>query len=511
MADRNPKRAAKADTGTTKATAGKSAAKPGTGKATAAGKGKRVKKPLTAKRVIGRIFLGLLTGTLVLMIAAAVGAIWFYQRTELPDPNKDFQTSTTFIYYNDGKSKIGNFAIQNRTSITYEQMGEPIKDAVIAAENRTFWTDRGISPSGIARSAWNIVRGGEISGGGSTITQQYSKIYYLTSDQTMSRKFRELALAVKMGKEKSKQEILTDYLNTIYFGRGAYGVQAASRAYFNVDAGKLTISQAAVLASVLNNPSLYDPSGGEKNTKRLLDRYRYVLDGMLEMGKITKTEHDEAYAQLPSFPEIPENSRYGGTKGFIMAMVRDELLNQGFTDAQISGGGLQVTTTFDAKLQAQAVKTAQSYTASIAKDAAKKQDPNKLHIAIASVQVGTGEVLAMYGGPDYVKNTRNWAATPRPAASTFKAYAAAAGLRNGYSLRSQFNGDTFTPTGDGVPVRNEFSMQYGPVSLTKATAESINTAFVDMTQQMKDSNGKPNGPAAVIKAANDAGVPTGPN
>ncbi|CAI9403079.1 transglycosylase domain-containing protein [Aestuariimicrobium sp. T2.26MG-19.2B] len=480
-------------------------AEPRTRTASPAGRGApRRKRKLTWKRVVGRIAVVTTVGALVLALVAAIAGLMFYQRTTLPDPNKDFNTNTTFVNYRDGKTRIGSFAVQNRTSIPYAQMSDNIKDAVVAAENRTFWTDRGISPSGIARSIVQIVRGGEIQGGGSTITQQYIKIYYLTSDRTMSRKFRELALAVKLGKERSKQEILRDYLNTIYFGRGAYGIQAASRAYFNIDAKDLSLDQAAVLASVLNNPSLFDPSEGPNNSKRLLDRYRYVLDGMLEMGKITKAEHDKAYQQLPSFPEVPLNTRYGGTKGYLLTAVRKELLNNGFTDAQISGGGLNVTTTFDATMQAQAVKVGQAYRTSVAKAASPKQDPDKLHIAIASVQVGTGEVLAMYGGDDYVKNSRNWATTDRAAASTFKPYATVAGLRNGFSLRSRLNGDTFTPTGDSSPIRNEFNHQYGQVSLLKATEESINTAFVDLTEQI------PNGPTAVIKAATDAGVPKGP-
>lgn len=457
-----------------------------------------------ALTIIGRVFAVLGILALVLALVATIAGLVFYQRTQLPDPNKDFNTNTTFIYYNDGTTKMGNFAVQNRQSIPYEQMSPYIKNAVVAAENRSFWTDRGISPTGIARSAWSILRGGEIQGGGSTITQQYIKIYYLTSDRTMSRKLRELALAVKMGREVPKEKILQDYLNTIYFGRGAYGIQAASQSYFLTNAKDLTVEQAAVLASVLNNPSLFDPSEGEKNAERLLDRYRYVLDGMLEMGHISKAQHDKAYQALPKFPEIPVNNRYAGPQGHLMVMVRDELLNRGFTDAQINGGGLQVTTTFDKKLQDQAVKVAQDYTAKVAANARPAQDASKLHVAISSVDVASGGVLAIYGGPDYLKNTRNWGTTARASASTFKAYAAVAGLRDGFSLRSTFNGNTFTPNGDTSTVRNEFNHQYGrQVSLLKATEASINTAFVDMTQQMS------NGPAQVVKAANDAGVPTG--
>ena len=153
-------------------------------------------------------------------------------------------------------------------------------------------------------------------------------------------------------------------------------------------------------------------------------------------------------------------------------------------------------------MQAAAVETAQKYTAQAAEDAEGDQDPAQLHAAIASVDTATGGVLAMYGGPDYVASSRNWAMTDRPAASTFKTFATIAGLRNGFSLKSIFNGNTFTPDGDTQTIRNEFSNQYGPVTLREATAESINTAFVDMTQQI------PDGANQVITAANDAGAPT---
>ncbi|GAA1397941.1 transglycosylase domain-containing protein [Luteococcus peritonei] len=469
----------------------------GASKAPAGGKGAR---PTSKKGLAARIAGILAIGALVLALVGMLAGLVFYNRTELPDPNRDFTTNTTFLYYNDSKTKLGSFAVQNRQSIPYAQMPQNIKDAVIAAENRSFWTDRGISPTGIVRSAWTIARGGEMQGG-STITQQYIKILYLSSDRTMTRKLRELALAVKLGKEVSKEQILEGYLNTIYFGRGAYGIQAASRSYFNTDAKNLTVPQSAVLASVLNNPSAFDPSVAKGNSQRLLERYRYVLSGMLEAGQITQAQHDQWAKALPAFPEIPLNQRWGGTNGYLLKAVQNELLAKGFTQAQIDGGGLSITTTFDKKLQDHAIEVGQKYKEEVGSNG--PGGAKAIHPALASVDVATGGVLAMYGGDDYIKNTRNWATTARPAASTFKTYATVAGLRGGMSLRTQLKGNTFTPPGDSVPIRNEFSMQYGPVTLRKALADSINTAFVDMTDKLE------NGPAAVVKAATDAGVRKG--
>ncbi len=458
----------------------------------------RFKKRTIAKRVtlalVGFVLLGLVGVTAIVVVG--------YTTTSRPDPNADFQTAITNVYYNDGKARLGNFAVQNRTPISFTEMPQDIKDAVVAAENRDFWTDPGISIRGMFRAAWVILTGGETQGG-STITQQYIKILYLNSSQTLTRKFKELFLAYKINKEMSKEQILEGYLNTIYFGRGAYGIQAAAQAYFDVDAEELTVPQAAVLASVLNNPALLDPDADSDNVPRLQQRYAYVLDSMVQTGALTASQAASYRRALPAFPKIKTSERYGGPKGFLLKMVERELVAAGFSESQISGGGLKITTTFDKRAQNAAVKSAQSNTKQAA-DAANKK-ASDLHAAVASVEVGTGAVLALYGGPDFVANSRNWATTPRPTASTFKTYALAAGLDDGDSLRSTFNGNTFKPPGDTTTVRNEFSNQYGSnVTLLRATADSINTAFVDMTTQLKGD-----GPEKVMKMAEAAGAPKG--
>ena len=441
----------------------------------------RRKRMSRGRRILIRVLQTLGILTILSMISACAVVFVGYQTTDRPDPNADFETATTFVYYNDGKAELGTFAVQNRQPIAFDEMPETMKQAVVSAENRTFWEDKGISFRGMFRAAWTIARGGELQGG-STITQQYIKILYLTSDRTLTRKFRELFLAYKINKQMTKEEILAGYLNTIYFGHGAYGLQAASQAYFKLDAEQLNAQQAAFLTTVINNPSLYDPSE-EQNADRILKRYRYVLWSMGEAGHLTQTQVVAYSQQLPEFPKVKINERYGGPKGFLLKMVERELSAAGFDESQISGGGLKITTTFDKQAQNAAVEAAQSHTRQAA-DAVDRKARN-LHAAIASVDVNTGEVLALYGGPDYVENSRNWATTPRPTASTFKAYALAAGLEDGFSLNSTFNGNTFTPPGDSKTIRNEYSHQYGSaVTLTRATADSINTAFVDMVGQM---------------------------
>ena len=412
--------------------------------------------------------------------------------------------------------------MQNRTAIPYAEMPQSIKDAVVAAEDRTFWTNRGIDIKGMTRAVWRIMQGKDIQGG-STITQQYIKIVYLTSDQTLSRKFTELALAVKMNKGESKESVLEGYLNSIYFGRGAYGIQAAAQAFFQVDAKDLTIGQSAVLASVINSPSNFDPANGPEAEARLLERYNYVLDGMLDpMATITQAQHDEFYGTLPAFPEYAIDNIYGGPNGFLIQMATDELKAKGFTENEINGGGLSIITTFDARMQQAAIDAAQSVVAEAVANAnplrdangelvldeagnTVQPDPAQLHVGLASIQVGTGAVLALYGGPDYVANSRNWAMTPRYSASTFKVWAAVAGLRNGFGLSSMLRGSTYTPQGDSTPVHNDSGYEYGPVSLQKAIQDSINTSFVDIISRI------PQGDAELIRAANDAGIPEHPS
>jgi membrane peptidoglycan carboxypeptidase len=447
-------------------------------------------------------WIGITVGALILLgiVGTTTTMLMGYASTNVPEPNAEFKTATTFVYYSDGKTELGSFAIQNRQPITLKQMPDNIKSAVVAAENRSFWTDKGISVRGMTRAGWTIMRGGTLQGG-STITQQYIKVLYLNSEQTIARKYKELFLAYKISKQLSKDQILEGYLNTIYFGHGAYGIQAASKAYFNVDAKELSVPQAAFLAAVINNPTAYDPAD-EDNLPRLKERYAYVITSMAETGAIPAEQAATYAAKLPKFPDVPANQRYGGPKGFLLKMVERELATADIDASLVHGGGLKIVTTFDKDAQDAAVKAAQKYTKEAAD--ASDQKASKLHAAIASVDVGSGEVIALYGGPDFVKSSRNWATTARPTASTFKTYALAASLKDGFSLYTRLNGNTFTPPGESTPVRNEYSYQYGPaVTLTKATTDSINTAFVDLTTKMD------NGPEKIIKMAQAAGAPKG--
>lgn len=439
-------------------------------------------------------------GAIVVVLAIAGIAVFgiLYATTAIPNPNKDFQTNVTRVYYRDGTTEIGNFAVQNRETIPLEQMSQYARDAIVAAENETFWTDPGISVPGLLRAVQTALTPGADTVGGSTITQQYVKVLYLSQEKTISRKLTEIVIALKVSQNVSKEDILAGYLNTVYYGRGAYGLQAASRAYFDVDAAELSLAQAAALTAIVNSPNNLDPAKGERQAADLLERYQYTLNQMVKTGAITDAQRLEIYDALPDFPtDLTADSRFGGPKGFLLKRVEDELTAQGFSSAQINGGGLRIVTTLDATAQQAAQDIAQSAATRAA--SARGLDPNSLHPAIASVDTATGGIIAMYGGPDYTTNFTNWATTARPTGSTFKPWALVAGLRQGATLSTALNGNEFTPPGSRQKVTNA-GHNYGTVTLQKATTSSINSAYVDLVLKMD------NGPQAVIQAAEDVGI-----
>jgi membrane peptidoglycan carboxypeptidase len=429
------------------------------------------------------------------LLGAAAFAVG-YTTTDIPDPNRDFETQTTFVYYADGKHEIGQFADQNRTSIPLSDVPQHVQDAVIAAEDRTFYTNKGIDPKGILRAAFSNARGNSTQGA-STITQQYVKVFYLSQERTLSRKVKEAFLSLKLQRRQSKDEILQGYLNTIYFGRGAYGIQAAAQAYFDKDASELTVPEGAVLAAILNSPGNFDPANGAETRQRLLGRYQYVIDGMEKGGDLTADQAGRFSARLPDFPRVRTQDQYGGQRGHVLTMVKKELLAKGFDEQEISGGGLKVTTTFTRK----AMRAAAA--------AVEKERPKglkKLHVAVASVDPRTGALKGVYGGQDYLESQINWAVAGGSPGSAFKPFALSAAIDDGYSLRSTFDGNSpyFFPNGKDKVV-NEGpgdGNDYGSaITLTQATVESVNTAYVDMTQAMD------NGPKKIMDMAIKMGVP----
>ncbi len=221
--------------------------------------------------------------------------------------NETARAQTTVLYYADGETELGRLGTANRTSVAIGAVPDHVQKAVLSAEDRDFYEHGGFDPLGIGRAAWNNLRGGATQGG-STITQQLAKNLYLTQERTFDRKARELVLSMKLENTLSKDQILEDYLNTIYFGRGAYGIQAASQAYFAKDVGQLTVAEGAALASIIRSPGGYAP---EDQLERLQGRWAYVLDGMVEKGWLAQAERDAQ--QFPAIAERRPAVKLAGT------------------------------------------------------------------------------------------------------------------------------------------------------------------------------------------------------
>ena len=414
-----------------------------------------------------------------------------YFTVSIPDPNAYVNSQATNIQYANGE-EIGRVGAQNRTIVSLTKIPLHLREAVMAAEDRDFYSNKAFSPIGILRALKNNLLGGSLQGG-STITQQYAKTAFLTSERTIQRKIKELVIAIKLENQLSKDEILENYLNTIYFGRGSYGVQTASQQYFNRTVDQLSISQAVVLASILRSPGLYDPAFNKDNRPRLENRFAYAVKGMVEKGWLT--EKEAAKLKIPYIAPRATSGSLSGPKGHIIEAVRKDLIKFGFTEDQIMVGGLVVKTTLVQQAQQAAV------------DAVNKQAPTKapdnLHIGLVAIRPGTGEIIAMYGGKDYLTRQLNDATQAiAQAGSTFKPFALIAGLQQGIPLTSMWNGDspqTFDDAGKPYPVANYGFEGWGQISLLKATASSVNTVFVPLGIQV--------GPENVVEAARRAGIP----
>ncbi|MDQ1632324.1 MAG: hypothetical protein QOC80_2296 [Frankiaceae bacterium] len=410
---------------------------------------------------------------LALFVVAAAGVFYAATKVPLPDSVDTEQVST--VTYRDGRTELVKIGSVNRTDVPLDEVSIDARNAVLAAENRKFYQESGVSYRGTLRAALVNLRGGEVSQGGSTITQQYARNAYLTQERTLSRKMRELALAIKLDRKYSKDQILEFYLNTIYFGRGAYGIEAASKAYFDTTAAKLTAEQGAVLAGLIRAPSeldpRIDPEGADARFHEVLDTM--VSQGWLDADRAARAKLPRTVAQRTSGANIPKTPQ----DAYIREAVKRELIAAGISEDEITRGGLQITTTLDPKMQ-EAAANAVSNTLSGA--------PADLQTALVAVQPGTGDVMAWYGGKtfgtdpstgyeDYVDNVTY----PVQPGSSFKPIALAAALENGTSLNSSYNGrsgQVFPGYPDGL--RNFGGESYGTIDLPTATANSVNTVFV---------------------------------
>ncbi len=419
---------------------------------------------------------GLITTAVGLGLVAVMAFTYFVITTPMPKPADFTKADTTIVYYNDSKTELGRIGEYNRTEVPLNKIPLSTQRAVLAAEDASFYSNSGFSVTGIARAIFDNLTSGLSGGGGSTITQQYVKNTFLSQERSIKRKVKELVLAVKLTNATNKNEILADYLNSSYLGRGAYGVQAASRLYFAKDVSQLSTGESAVLASLLKSPEGFAP---EKRLERLKLRWNWVLNQMVENGWLDKAKRSNA-------------NTLSGPNGYALDMVKRALIAQGYDEASLGVSGLRITSTFDATAQVAAV------------DAVEQQKPKSktdgLRIGLAAVEPGTGRVIAVYGGPDFATEPFNNATqSSAQAGSTFKPFALAAATEAGVGL------DTLLPGKNGTDVAGYVVHNYSgegwnkPISLLFATEHSVNSAYVQLTYDI--------GVDAVMNAASRAGIP----
>ena len=401
-----------------------------------------------------------------------------YASTKVPQPNELANAQASIIYYADGTTEMDRISVVNRESVPLTKIPLHVRRALLAAEDRTFYQNNGVSPSGIARAVLVAVKGGPTQGG-STITQQYVKNYFLTQNQTISRKAKEFIISIKIDQQESKDTILANYLNTIYYGRGAYGIQTAAKAYFGVDVSQLTVAQGALLASVIRGPSFYDPALGTKQTASAKARVDYVLDGMVTQGWLSAAERAKT-----TFPTtIPRvTATKVGTVGYLTNEVRIELTSKlGLKATDIDRGGLRIVTTIDKQAQDSAVKA-------VADNMPSEQDARDLFVGLTAIRPGDGAIVAMYGGKDYSTVQRNASTDDTmQGGSTFKVFGLLAALQKDISTKTRYDGRSpqyFPEFKDSTNargrVKNFGNEQSGRIDLRTALAHSVNTIFAQL-------------------------------
>jgi membrane peptidoglycan carboxypeptidase len=437
---------------------------------------------------------GLIIGVVAIVVLPIVTFAMAYLVVEVPQPGDIRTNQVSTILASDGTTELAKIVPPegNRVDVNIDQVPQHVRNAVMAAEDRDFYSNPGFSFSGFARAVKNNLFGGDTQGG-STITQQYVKNALVGSQRTgvggLVRKAKELVIATKMSNEWSKDQVLQAYLNIIYFGRGAYGIAAASKAYFNKPVEQLTVADGALLAALIQRPSTLDPAVDPQGSLR---RWNWVLDGMVTVGALSRTDRAaQVFPQTVPPDQSRMESQTTGPNGLIERQVNRELLDLFNIDERtLNTQGLQITTTIDPKAQKAAENAVNKYLDS--------QGPD-MRAAVVSIDPKTGGVKAYYGGSD--ANGFDFGQAGLQTGSAFKVFALIAALQQGIGLGTQI--DSAPLDINGIKITNVEGESCGTCNIAEALKRSLNTSYYRLMLKLK------NGPSDVAAAAHKAGVAEG--
>lgn len=460
------------------------------GGASTGGEGRPARRGLRRLLPTWRMVVGGAFGVLVVLVG---GFLVGYTLVSIPDPNHAATAQSNIYLYADGKTQLARDGEVNRESVSLSQVAKGTQHAVLSAEDRGFYHESAVSPKAMVRAAWKTATGkGKQSG--STITQQYVKNYYLNQEQTAVRKVKEFFIAIKLDRTATKNEILEGYLNTSYFGRNAYGVQAAAQAYFGKDAESLTTAQGAYLATLLNAPSEYDVEAHPENRAKAEARWDYVLDGMVKEGWLTASER--SVVRFPEPVKRKASSGLSGQRGYVVDAVNRYLADNGVLDADtLATGGYRIVTTIEKRKEDAFVTAAQKQV--FDRLGTSKAD-SYVRVGGASIDPPTGKVVALYGGVDYTKQyVSNATRHDYAVGSTFKPFIFASAVekeartRDGRRITpyATYNGNNdYEVVGSGGATGyspgNEDGRSYGDITVTRAMDKSVNAVYAQMAQDV---------------------------
>jgi membrane peptidoglycan carboxypeptidase len=491
------------------------------------------KKQLTKAQRRNRIIAYIAATVMLLGLGLMVGT---YYVDSVPTPAQLPLPESTTVYYADGKTPMAKLGTENRTILAFDEMNDVVKQAIVAAEDQTFWTNEGVDFLAVMRAAWNNVTGGKTQGA-STITQQYARIAADLTGVTFSRKLREAVIAWKLDDRYSKEEILEFYLNTVPFGRGAHGIEAASQSFFGKTANKnaprrdqVTVAEAMVLVSLVKQPEPdpndpeghpgYDPTRSDLARQNSIARWNYVRDAMVGLGYLTRSEADAIeYPKVTAFEPSSRQSGLDLPTGLVVQHALAELRQaEPFRDRgrdYIQNGGFRIVTTVDKRAQ-EAAEAAADIRRDTAPSVVRGQ-PQNWQAALVAVEPGTGRVLAYYGGSNGAgADYAGWYVDEDGEArgfgqhspgSSYKVYDLAEAIRQGESVRTEWDSPNTkefpasgrTRTSAAGPVRNAGTAPCQPrCELWEATVASLNVTFFALTEKL--------GRASVIDMARKAGV-----